>query len=353
MAEANQQQAQKTPVGLGQLDEPGFNLAPTDFDGAYRIATAFSKSTLVPKVYQGKPEDILVAWQYGGELGFGKMQSLQSIAVINGKPTLPGETLLALAYSSGELEDFEEVWDSQKKEATCTVKRKGRKPIKHSFSWADAERIKTWEHGGQVTLASKDTYKNYPNRMCAMRARGFALKDAFADKIKGMKTKEEAEEIHDEDQQRGPAMPREKVVVREDDVITDYPVPGESGPSESKLLNQLGEDQQREESEKAARKAESLSDLGPTAAQADEVLGKHHYAEAETKQEKPTEAKKQTAKAVTQESLIAELNAATVETWAEVKASVIKRLSQLPNNKEQVDVMKVSNRRNAEFNPRI
>ena len=47
----------------------GFSLAPQSLDEALRFADILSKSSIVPKDYQGSPGNILVAVQWGAELG--------------------------------------------------------------------------------------------------------------------------------------------------------------------------------------------------------------------------------------------------------------------------------------------
>ena len=63
-------------------------LEPTNLKEAKEFAETLSKSGLVPKEFQAKPANILVAVQWGYEIGLAPMQALQNIAVINGRPSL-------------------------------------------------------------------------------------------------------------------------------------------------------------------------------------------------------------------------------------------------------------------------
>ena len=71
-------------------------LTPTTFEGVVDFANQIAKSQMVPQSFRGKPEDIIVAVQWGNEVGLGPMAALQGISVINGKPSLGGEAMLAL-----------------------------------------------------------------------------------------------------------------------------------------------------------------------------------------------------------------------------------------------------------------
>lgn len=164
-----------------QKHGPSLILRFGNFTEAMTAAQAISTSALVPQAYRGKPADILVCWQYGAELGLLPLQALQSIAVINGKPGLYGDGLLAVAMSHPEYAGMVEEFDG--KRAVCTVKRRGRPDMSGEFTVDMAKRAGLWGKQGPWT--------QYPERMLQMRARGFVLRDAFADALKGFKTAEE------------------------------------------------------------------------------------------------------------------------------------------------------------------
>lgn len=126
-------------------------------------------------------------------MGLAPMQALQNIAVINGKPSVYGDAMMALVQASPVCEDIEEYIENEgtpNPVAVCMAKRKGRKPVVAKFSVEDAKRAGLWGKGGPWTA--------YPKRMLQMRARGFALRDAFPDVLKGMITAEEAQDDPDE-----------------------------------------------------------------------------------------------------------------------------------------------------------
>ena len=169
------------------IQHQGF--APANITEAIKFSEMLSKSQMVPKQYQGKPEDILVAVQWGYEVGLAPMQALQNIAVINGKPSVYGDAAMALVLASPVCENIEETIENEGTEnpvAVCVAKRRGRSPVVAKFSVSDAKRAGLWGKQGPWTA--------YPKRMLAMRARGFALRDAFADVLKGLITSEEAQD---------------------------------------------------------------------------------------------------------------------------------------------------------------
>jgi len=185
---------------LTTTNQRGF--APTTLTEAIQFSEMLASSSMVPRAYQGKPNDVLVCLQWGYEMGMAPMQALQNIAVINGKPSMYGDSLMALVQASPMCENIEEYFENEgtpNPVAVCVAKRKGRTPVIFKFSVEEAKRAQLWGKSGPWTA--------YPKRMMQMRARGFALRDAFADVLTGLIT---AEEAHDwPDEAKGAPAPRQ------------------------------------------------------------------------------------------------------------------------------------------------
>ncbi len=162
------------------------NLAPRTLAEAMEFSKLLSESTMIPAPYRGKPSDVLVAVQYGAELGLHPMQAMQNIACINGKPSIYGDAMIGIIRNSNLCEDIQEYLEGQGDQTTavCVAKRKGSNPVTVKFSVQDAKRAGLWGKSGPWT--------QYPARMLQMRARGFALRDAFPDVLKGLISTEEA-----------------------------------------------------------------------------------------------------------------------------------------------------------------
>jgi len=161
-------------------------LRPQTFDQLTLFAQMAAKSSMVPKDYIGKPENIMLAVQMGSELGLAPMQAIQNIAVINGRPAVWGDAMLALVKVHPEFEDIQETIEGSgdQRVAVCRVKRRGQIPVVTRFSI---------DHAKQVGLLGKPgPWQQYLERMLQMRARGFALRDAFPDALKGLISAEEA-----------------------------------------------------------------------------------------------------------------------------------------------------------------
>jgi hypothetical protein len=178
------------------------------------LCAVMAKTEMVPTRYRGKPDDILVCALHGQEVGLPILAALQSIAVINGIPSIYGDAALALVRSSAKLQDFDEWFEidgvrqekpfdimkaveaGHKIVAFCFSHRVGMsKPRLTWFSVDQAKQAKLWLKKGN---SGQDTpWITSPDRMLMFRARGFNLRDNFGDILKGLIFREEAEDIVD------------------------------------------------------------------------------------------------------------------------------------------------------------
>lgn len=161
-------------------------LVPQTIDEAFRLAQGLASSgEMVPKHFQGKPQETMAAILRGMEVGLAPMQALSSIAVINGRATLWGDAVPALVQRAGHTidVDYEGTGDSLTAVATLTRGDTG-KTIVRRFGMADAKR---------AGLAGKPgPWQQYPQRMIAHRARSWAVRDGAADALMGLQVAEEA-----------------------------------------------------------------------------------------------------------------------------------------------------------------
>jgi hypothetical protein len=162
-----------------------FDFTNRSFEQINHICKIIADSDFAPKDYRGKPGNVLIAIQMGMELGLKPMQALQGIAVINGRPSIWGDAMLALVQSHHDYEYHDEkIKDGV---AYCTIKRKGHPEYTYEFSVEDAKQAEL--------INSTPSWKKYPKRMLQQRARGFALRNKFADALKGIITAEEAMDL--------------------------------------------------------------------------------------------------------------------------------------------------------------
>src|SRR5690554_6869371 len=166
-------------TGMIRRDQYITRYEPKGFDDLARLSKAVVRSGLAPSDVKS-PEDAMMILMTGAELGLTAMQSLRSIYVVKGKPTMAADLMKALVLASGECEK----WEYETKSAACCraiVQRRGSKPQVYEWTIQDAR---------NAGLNSA-TWKNYPSQMLRHRVDADAARGEFPHLILGMYTPDE------------------------------------------------------------------------------------------------------------------------------------------------------------------
>lgn len=172
-----------------QQGNPRHRAMPADLAAKMELAKVLIESGLCPKVGRKDSRrdmtvaEVTVILQCGDELGLAPLQSVQGIAVVEGRPSPMYQVMLAVVRSSGKLEDYCE--DVDESRAIVTVKRVG-DARSHSvpFSLDDARR---------AGITGNPMWSKYPRDMLRNRAGGRVLKIIFADVLAGIALEDEIE----------------------------------------------------------------------------------------------------------------------------------------------------------------
>lgn len=244
-------------------------LALQTIDEAMTFGKLLAGSSFVPKDFRDRPADCVLAVQHGAELGLGPMQSVQSIAVVNGRPSIYGDAAIALAKGSPVCEYISERIDGDGDQmvAICEAKRRGDpQPIISQFSVADAKQAGLWGKTGP--------WQTYPRRMLQMRARSFALRDAFPDVLRGLVTAEEAQDYTHVEPQPATvrAEPRPTPEVRPKFDPETGPQPVEQSDPLARARLKVSEATNLDQLDRIRRRCQELQQSGEwTQEQADEI----------------------------------------------------------------------------------
>ncbi len=152
---------------------------PTNWEAMKEQANMLVKSGFLPPTVN-TPEKAIAIALTGKELGIGMMEAFRSINVIQGKPTIPPQLMLALANRTRELENI--TIKSDDESCTVTVKRKGREPHSETFGVKEAT---------DMGLMGRDNYKKQRGIMFKWRALAANLRVTFPDAMIGFYTPEE------------------------------------------------------------------------------------------------------------------------------------------------------------------
>lgn len=129
---------------------------------------------------------VVVALQFGMELGLKPMQALRLTTVINGRPSLSADGCVAIALSHPDCVYFRAVEETAER-ATWETMRKGLpEPKRFTFTMEEAKRAK---------LATSQVWTSYPQRMLAARAKKYLAQDVYPDILGGVLCTEELEDM--------------------------------------------------------------------------------------------------------------------------------------------------------------
>lgn len=183
--------APRAPVTTRQGLKGAFTLVPQTLAQAQQVAEILARSQFVPDCFRGKPGDVMAAVMYGAELGLGPMASLQNIAVINGRPSIWGDAVMALLAAHPAFRGINEEFEGGPIEsltAVCQIWRRGHSaPFVGTFSYPDAKRA--------GLLDRKGPWHTYPKDMLMWKARHRAVRQGFADMLKGLAFVEDSMDI--------------------------------------------------------------------------------------------------------------------------------------------------------------
>jgi len=187
MADAIQKADEYAQLRLAQFDGGGVSF--TSFGQAMEAAKLFASSELVPKALRGRPQDILLVWMKGGELGLRPFQSLAELHVIDGKASASADLLMALCLKRTDLCEFFTMVESSDAKATFSTKRKGAlEPVTFSF---------TIDMAKSAGLSEKQNWKNHRAAMLRARCKSQLARIVYPDVTQGVMSHEELDEVVD------------------------------------------------------------------------------------------------------------------------------------------------------------
>lgn len=185
----------------------------TPAEVSWKTAQRIANTPFVPTAFRGKPESVFAAVLYGEELGLGPMQSLNSIHVIEGKPSMAPELMRALVFKAGHRIDVKVCMNDEVILYGCRADSGSEATVK--WTMKDAQ---------NAGLAGRGAWKTYPRAMLLARATSELCRMLFADVVAGLSyTPEEAASIAGSDWEEAPAEP--PVFIEKPTTIPNQPEP--------------------------------------------------------------------------------------------------------------------------------
>lgn len=179
--------------------DPGSPEGVAWFDATLRQAEYLAGSEIVPAAYRNKPADIVVAAMYGRDFGWSATMAMTHIHVVEGKPSLSAQSMVALVRGAGHSISG----DSTSTGAKLTGTRKDTgDTLTVEFTVWDAARAGMCTVNADGVTHARSQYgkpkpwEMYPQAMCWARAVSQLCRMLFADVLMGLSyTPEELEGI--------------------------------------------------------------------------------------------------------------------------------------------------------------
>ena len=147
---------------------------------AHALATAVASTQMIPKHFQGKPDECAAAMLYGASLGLDPMQSVRQIYVVHGQAALYARAMSALVQGAGH-----KVWTVESTDESVTVSgsRRGSEHVETS-TW-------TFARANKAGYTSNAKYKTDPQAMLYSKALSEVCRKIAPDVLSGVYSVEE------------------------------------------------------------------------------------------------------------------------------------------------------------------
>jgi hypothetical protein len=177
-------QVRETPQTGVQGPAKPMGLQPSNMTEAWRFSQAAAASKLFGL---SDPNAIFMIVIRASELGIGPATALAGMHVINGKPSMSADLMVAICRQRRDICQYFYCVESTIESATWETWRIGDPaPTRSTFTMEDAERAE---------LTKNPMWRKYPRNMLKKRAAAFLVRDVYSDLLTGLTESDEARDI--------------------------------------------------------------------------------------------------------------------------------------------------------------
>ena len=141
------------------IEKPG----PASLEARMRYAEVLADSNLLPAQYRKNPANVLLAQELGDALGIPAIQAINSIHVIEGKPSAGADLMASIVRRAGHRIRITESQDKEGPVVTAQLIRSDDPDFTFEAVWNMAK-------ARQAKLDGKENWKKYPGSMMRARA---------------------------------------------------------------------------------------------------------------------------------------------------------------------------------------
>jgi len=165
------------------------------FEKLMEMATMLSKSTIVPVMYQNRPENCFIALDMASRMGISPMVIMQNLYIVLGKPSFSGSAMASMLRASKEFSNVELNFVGEEGRDTwgayVSAIRRGKTIKGATVTIAIAKR-----EGWLSKTGSK--WLTMPELMLGYRANAWFVRTHCPELLMGMQVSDEVEDVYTE-----------------------------------------------------------------------------------------------------------------------------------------------------------
>ena len=165
--------------------ETGFNNVQS-FEFTQRAASLLSKSTLVPKEFQGNLPNCVIALNMASRMSADPLMVMQNLYIVHGRPSFSSQFLISTFNSSGRFSALRYEWNEDRTSCRAwAIERATGEKLEGSWISLDMAKKEGWS----TKAGSK--WQTMPEQMLMYRAASFFVRTYAPELAMGMSTTEE------------------------------------------------------------------------------------------------------------------------------------------------------------------
>lgn len=170
-------------------------MVPRDIDQAWTLAENLAKSHLLPQALLLKPYDVFAILLTGHELGLTPMQAIRGIYVVEGRPFLSADLLVALCLRRRDVCEYFVIAETNRERATYRTKRLGCEPVIYTYTADEARTAGLFDKGDTPEKRARNNWNTNTADMLRKRAASKLARTVYPDIVFGIAEESELDEI--------------------------------------------------------------------------------------------------------------------------------------------------------------
>lgn len=150
-------------------------LEPQNLSEAKSMAVDAAKSRFFAGLQT--PEAAFIVILSGKDLGLSAAQSLRAFHVVEGRPALSADGMVAVCLNRQDICEYFRTVESTAERCTVETKRRGSEPVRLTFTLEDAQR---------ADLVGRKMWQKFPANMLRARAKSALARDVYPDLLLGL-----------------------------------------------------------------------------------------------------------------------------------------------------------------------